>query len=151
MEALEAAVAELGAVPPSRRHRPAEMDITLERLRRAGEVCLPTVHAYGDHCAKVAWLTTLTSLNKAGCAHMDAIAARSVVVASVEEVAIAQRRTRKARKVPQQDFWLLCGHEAATESFRAVQAQQAKGKALAGTSAEDPEAGKRGSTHGDKV
>lgn len=54
IEALEGTVADLGAVRPPRRHNLVEMDITLERLRRAGEVCLPMARSYEDHCAKVA-------------------------------------------------------------------------------------------------
>ena len=40
MESLEGAVADLSAVPAPRKHTPAEMDVTLGRLRRTGEVCL---------------------------------------------------------------------------------------------------------------
>ena len=121
MEAPEGAMTELGVVAPPRRHRPAEMDITLEHLQRAREVCLPAARVYGDHCAKVAWLTTLASLDKAGCAHLDTIAARSIVVDTAEVVSAVQRRTRKASKVLQQDFWALRGHATVLESFRAVQ------------------------------
>ena len=147
MESLEDALSQLGAVPPARCHRPSEMDITLERLRRGCEICVPAARAYGDHCARAAWLTTLASLDKAGCAHLDALGTRSISVATAEEVCAAQRRTRKASKILHQDFWLGRGHVAAAESFKAVQAQQAKGK----SPVEDVEAGKRGSTHGDKV
>lgn len=85
--------------PPPRHHRPAELDITLERLRRAREVCLLVARLYGDHCAKVAWSMTLATLDKADCAHMDALAAWSIVVAITEEVVAAQRRTQKVSKV----------------------------------------------------
>ena len=108
---------------------------------------MPAARAYGDHCAKAAWLTTLASLDKAGCAHMDALAAGSIKVATAEEVCGAQRRIRKASKVLQQEFWTKRGHAAAEESFKAVQAQIAKGK----SAAEDTEASKRGSTRKDKV
>ena len=147
MESLEDALSQLGAVPPSRQHRPAEVDITLERLRQGCEFCVPAARAYGDHCAKAAWSTTLASLDKAGCAHMDALGAGSIGVATAEEVCAAQRRIRKASKVLQQEFWAKRGHAAATESFKAVQAQMAKGK----SPAEDLEASKRGSTRLDKV
>lgn len=151
MVALEEAVSHLGASAPPRRHKPEEMDITLERLRSAGEVCLPAARSYGDHCAKTAWSTTLASLDKAGCAHIDAVASRSVAVATLEEVAASHRRTRRASRVLLQDFWALRGHQEATESIRAVQAQRQKGKAPEGGSAGDAEAGRRGSTHVDKV
>ena len=147
MEILEDGLSMLGAVPPSRRHRPAEVDITLERLRNGCETCVPAARAYGDHCAKAAWIATLASLDKAGCAHLDAIATESVKVATAEEVCAAQRRIRKASKVLQRDFWQERGHDAAAESFKAVQAQQAKGKFRA----EDAEGSKRGSTREDKV
>ena len=147
MEILEDGLSMLGAVPPSRHHRPSEVDITLERLRHGCETCVPAARAYGDHCAKAAWLATLASLDKVGCAHLDALGTRSIKVASAEEVCAAQRRIRKAGKVLQQDFWLERGHDAAEESFKAVQAQQAKGKSRV----EDTEASKRGSTRGDKV
>ena len=109
---------------------------------------LPAARAYGDHCAKAAWSTTLATLDKAGCAHMDALAARSVGVATVAEVAAAQRRIREVSKVLLRDFWDPRGHEAATESFLAV---QAKGKAPADASGGGDGTGKRGSTDGDKV
>ena len=147
MESLENDLSQLGAVPPSRHHRPSELDITLERLRRGCEICVPAARAYGDHCAKAAWLATLASLDKAGCAHLDSLGTRSIKVATAEEVSAAQRRIRKASKVLQQGFWLERGHDAAAESFKAVHAQQAKGK----SQAEDAKVSKRGSTRGDKV
>ena len=147
MVSLEDSLKQLGAVLPARCHRPSEIDITLQRLRGGCEVCIPAARAYGDHCAKAAWLTTLASVDKAGCAHIDALGTRSVAVATAEEVSAAVRRTRKASKVLQQDFWVARGHDAAAASFQAVQAQQAKGK----SPAEDLEAGKRGSSRGDKV
>ena len=147
MESLEDGMLQLGAVPPPRHHRPSKLDIMLERLRRGCEICVPAARAYGDHCAKAAWLATLASLDKAGCAHLDALGTRSIKVATAEEVSAAQRRIRKAGKVLQQDLWLERGHDAAAESFKNVQAQQAKGKSRA----EDAEASKRGSTRGDKV
>ena len=147
MEILEDGLSMLGAVPPPRHHRPSEPDITLERLRLGCETCVPAARTYGDHCAKVAWLATLASLDKAGCAHLDALATGSTKVATAEEVCAAQRRIRKASKVLQHDFWGQRGHDAAEESFKAVQAQQAKGKSRA----EDAEASKRGSTRADKV
>ena len=113
---------ELGAISLVRCHRLAEMDITLERLRRGCEVCVPTARAYGDHCAKAAWLATLTSLDKVGCAHLDALGTRSIGVATAKEVSAPHRWTRKASKVQQQYFWLTREHDAATESFKAVQA-----------------------------
>lgn len=53
MESLKGALSDLDVVPPPRHHRAGEMDTSLERLHRTGEVCLPTARAYGDHCAKV--------------------------------------------------------------------------------------------------
>ena len=147
MEIIEDGLSMLGAVPPPRRHRPSEVDITFERLRQGCETCVPAARAYGDHCAKATWLATLASLDKAGCAHLDALATGSVKVATAEEVCGAQRRIRKAGKVLQHDFWLERGHDAAAESFKAVQALQAKGKSRA----EDAEGSKRGSTREDKV
>lgn len=71
------------------------------------------------------------SLDKAGCAHIDALAALSVAVATTEEVVAAHRRTRGVSKVLLRDFGEPRGQKDATMSFQAVQAQQAKGKALA--------------------
>lgn len=104
MEAVEGAVLTLGAVPPARCHRPSEMDITFQRLERAGEVFVPAARAYGDHCAKATWFATLASLDKAGCAHIDGLAARAVAVATPEETAAARNRTRKAGRVLLQDY-----------------------------------------------
>ena len=101
MVSLEDGLKQLGAVLPARCHRPSEIDITLQRLRGGCEVCIPAARAYGDHCAKAAWLTTLASVDKAGCAHIDALGTRSVAVATAEEVSAAVRRTRKASKVLQ--------------------------------------------------
>ena len=148
MESLEGAVEQLGVVPPARVHRPTEMDITLARLQKAVGICLPAARAYGDHCAKAAWTTTLASLDKAGCAHIDALATGSVAVATAAEVTAAQRRTRGAGKALLRDFWDPRGHDAATESFLAVQAKRRAPADDAGGSAGT---GKRGSTGGDKV
>ena len=99
LEILEDAVTQLGAVPPARTHRLAESDITFERLKNVGRVCVPAARSYGDHCAKVAWCETLTSLDKAGCAHIDALATRSVAVATAEESVNVERRMRKTNRV----------------------------------------------------
>ena len=127
------------------------MDITLKRLKNVGKVCVLAARTYGDHCAKVASCTTLASLDKAGCAHIDALATCVVVVATVEESVNAERRICKASKVLVEDYWARCGHEDATGSFRAVQVKQTKGKVPTAASVEVPEGGKRGSTYGDKV
>lgn len=123
------------------------MDIALVCLRRAGEVCLPAVHAYGDHCAKVAWTTAFASLSKAGCGHVDALATHSVVVATTGEVAATHRQMRKVSNAFVQDFWGPHGIAAAMESLRAAQALKKKGKAPMDV----PESDKRGATDGDKV
>lgn len=99
MEALEGAMVYLGALPPPRHHSPAEIDITLGHLRRAEEVCLSVARQYGNHCMKVAWAMTLASLDKAGYAHMDDIATRSIVVATAVEIATAQCRSWKVSNV----------------------------------------------------
>lgn len=128
MEVVKGVVAELGVLPPPRHHSSTEMDIILGRLRRAGEVCLPATRSYRDHCAKVASSTTLASLDKASCTHMDALATRSVVVATAAKVATAHRQVWKVSNVLLWDFWGPRGHEATMESLRVVQAQKAKGK-----------------------
>lgn len=91
MESLEGVVANLGTVSPPQKHAPTEMDVTLGRLQRAGEVCLPTARAYRDHCAKAAWTATFVSLQRGGCEHVDVLGARSVPVASTTEVVVGQR------------------------------------------------------------
>ena len=53
---------ELGAVPPPRRHTVNQMDATLDRLHRAGEVFLPAARAYSNHCPKAAWTAALIYL-----------------------------------------------------------------------------------------
>lgn len=93
------------------------MDVTLRHLRYAGEVCLSVAWAYGDHCTKVAWITAFASLDKARCGHLDTLATRSVVVATVEEVAIGHRRTQKTSNVFAQDFWVPRGCDAAMDSL----------------------------------
>lgn len=98
------------------------MDFTLEHCQCVGEVFLPTVHVYEDHYAKVGWLTALASLDKAACAHMDALATRSVTVATSEEVAAAYRRTRRDNNILLQDFWTSRGSKAVMVSLREVQA-----------------------------
>lgn len=131
METLEGAVADLGtssSPPPPRTHTLAEADVTLERLQRVGEVFLPAAHIYRDHCAKVGWLTALASLDKAGCAHMDALATRSVVVVTAEEVTAAYFRTRRSSNILLQDFWTPRGSEAVIASLREVQVQRARGE-----------------------
>lgn len=62
MERMEGAMTKLGAVPPSRGHTVAQLDKTLDRLYWAGEVFVPAARAYGNHCAKAAWLSALISL-----------------------------------------------------------------------------------------
>lgn len=99
LEALEGAVVQLSVVPP-REASSADRDRHhLGAPTVHWEVCLPVARAYGDHCAKVAWSTTLASLDKAGCAHMDALAAQYIVVATAEEADAVQRRTQKVSKV----------------------------------------------------
>lgn len=70
LEALEGAVVDLSALPSPRHHSTGEMDITVVRLCRVVEVCLPAAHAYGDHCMKVVWTMAFASLDKAGCGHV---------------------------------------------------------------------------------
>ena len=151
LEMLEDAVTQLGAVPSAGTHRPAETDITFARLKNVARVCVPAARSYGDHCAKAAWCEALALLDKVGCAHIDAIATRSVAVATAEEVASVERRTRKASKVLLEDYWALRGHEDATKSFQELQARKAKGKSPAVEPTEAREDGKRGSLRGDKV
>ena len=62
----------------------------------------------------------MASLDKTGYAHIDALATRSVVVATAEESTNVERRTRKASKVLLEDNWASHGHEDATKSFREV-------------------------------
>lgn len=93
MEAFQGAVADLNALPPPRRHIVWEMDISLERLRRAGEVCLSATWAYEDHCMKVSWTTAFASLQKAGCGHVDTLTTRSVPVATAEKVVVGHCQT----------------------------------------------------------
>lgn len=62
MESLEGAVTELGAVPLPRKHTPSQMDVTLDRLWRAGEICLPAARAYDEHCVKAAWTAAFVSM-----------------------------------------------------------------------------------------
>lgn len=107
---------DLGTLPPSRRQSVGKMDITLGRLCRTEEVCLLVSRAYGDHCAKVAWTTTFASLQKAGCGHLDTLATRSLAVATTEEVAARQCKTRKASNVFVQDFWASCGRDGLPSS-----------------------------------
>lgn len=129
MVVLEGTVAELGAVPP-RNHKLAQMDVTLARLQNVGEVFLPVARVYGDHRAKMGWLTALASLDKEGYAHLDAIATRSVAMATTEEVASSYCRTRRSSNVLLQDFWTLRGSKAVMTSLREAQTQRARGKAL---------------------
>ena len=139
MEVLEGAVGDLGAVPPPRTHTLEEMDVTLGRLRDVGKVFLPAARVYGDHCAKVGWVAALASLEKAGCGHLDALATRSVAVATAEEVAASHHRTRRASNVLLQDFWLSRGPGAAMASLRDVQAQRAKAKVPPAAPVADPQ------------
>lgn len=81
------------------------MDITLGCLLHAGAVCLPAARAYGDHCAKVSWITTLASLDKASCGHLNVLATRSVVVAIANEAIVVYRWMQKANNVLLHDFW----------------------------------------------
>lgn len=115
MESLEGTVADLGVVLPPRKHNPKDMDITLGRLCRTEEVCLPDARAYGDHCAKVAWTTAFASLQRVRCGHVDAT--RSVPVVSATQVAACQQQTRRASNIFTQDFWASCGHDATMESL----------------------------------
>ena len=117
MEAQEGALGKLGAIVSERTHRPAEMHITMERLRRGCESCVDAAHAYGYHCARATWLMTLATLDKAGCAHIDGVATGDVPVAMAAEVVGAHPRIRKASRVLQRDFWMKRGHEAAEASF----------------------------------
>ena len=105
---------------PPRIHTLAEIDVTLRRLQRVGEVFLSAARVYKDRCGMVGWLTALASLDKAGCAHMDALATCSVVVATAEEVAAAYHRTRRSSNVLLQDFWTPRDLEAAMASLRDV-------------------------------
>lgn len=84
---MEGAMTELGAVPPPRRHTVDQLDATLGRLHRAGEVFLPATRAYGNHCAKVAWVAALVSLQLAGCLLVDGLGVGSVPMVSTVEVA----------------------------------------------------------------
>ena len=83
-------------------------------------------------------MTTLASLDKAGCAHLDALATRSVAVATAEEADAAYRRTRKVSNVLLHDFWGPRGHDATMDSLRAVQAQKAQVKGKGKAPAEGP-------------
>lgn len=123
------------------------MDITLGRLLHAGAVCLPAARAYGDHCAKVSWITTLASLDKAGCGHLNVLATRSVVVAIANEAIVVYRWMQKANNVLLHDFWGPHSHDAAVESLWAVQAQKVKGK----TPVEGPRISERGGANRDTV
>lgn len=108
MEALEAVVADLGVVPPR------------GCLHRVGEMCLLVVWLYGDHCVKVAWTMAFDYLQKVVCRHVNALATRSVPVASTEEVATGHCQTQKVSNIFVQDFWALHGRDAVMDSLWAV-------------------------------
>ena len=118
MERMEGAMVDLGAVPPSRGHTVAQMDATLARLHRAGEVFVPAARAYGNHCAKTGWTAALVSLQRAGCAHVDGLGAGSVPVASAAEVASGRKAVRRASNTLFSEFWSSSGREATMESLR---------------------------------
>ena len=155
LEAQEGALSRLGAIVSERTHSPAEVHITMERLRRGCETCVNAAHAYGDHCARATWLATLATLDKAGCAHIDGVATGDVAVAMPAEVVASHPRIRKAGRVLQREFWTKRGHDAAEASFRIAQACQEKLKTPVevpeDAGKEVPEGGKRGSTHENKV
>lgn len=90
---------ELGAVPPPWRNTVVQMDVTLEHLHHAGEVFLPAARAYGNHCAKAAWMAALVSLQLAGCGHIDALGARTVPVVSAAKISSGQKQVRRASSV----------------------------------------------------
>ena len=147
MERLEGAVVELGAVPPPREHTVEQMDATLDRLHRAGEVFVPAGLSYANHSARVGWTAALVSLKQAGCAHVDGLGAGSVPVASVAEVASGRKEVRRASNALFRGFWASSGREATMESLRAALALKGKGKDVA----DGPGAGERGATTGDQV
>lgn len=91
MEALEGAMANLGAMLPPRKHALEEMDVTLGHLHHAEEVCLLAAQAYGDHCVKAAWTVVFASLQRANRRHVEALGTRSLPVASPLEVESCQR------------------------------------------------------------
>lgn len=95
MESLEGVVADLGAMPLAWKHAPAELDITLGRLCRAGEVCLPTAQAYGDHCARAMWMVAFVLLQRGGCEHVNALEGCSLPLASTAEIAAHQLQARR--------------------------------------------------------
>lgn len=120
MEVLEGTVVDLGAAPHPRTHSLKDMDATLGRLQNVGKVFLSGTRVYGDHCRKVGWLTALASLDKAGCAHLDALATRSIAVATTEEVAASYHWTQRGNNVLLQDFWVARGPEAVMASLTEV-------------------------------
>lgn len=125
-------------------HNLAEMDVTLGHLQSMEEVFLPTTHVYKDHYAKVGWRTALVSLNKVGCAHLDALVTRFVAMATAEEVAASYHGMRQSSNVLLQDFWMLHGSGVAMASLREVQVRRVRGKALAMA----PDASERRATDG---
>lgn len=139
MDSFEVIMSDIGTVPPVRRHRMCEIDVTLGRLSRARDTCLLTARAYGDHYAKVAWQKTFATMQKAGCGHLEALAIRFVLVVTAEEVVADHCQTQKAGNVFFQDFWATRERKAAMESLRAMLAQ-GKGKAVV----DDQGTGKRG-------
>ena len=131
MECLEGAIAELGGVPPPRSHTVEQLDVTLGRLHRSGEVFLPAARAYGNHCAKAGWTAALVSLHRAGCPHVDELGAGTVPVASAAEVAAGHTLVRRASNALAREFWASSGRTATMESIRVALAQKKKGKGLA--------------------
>ena len=123
---------ELDVVPPPWRHTVDQMDATLDRLRRAGEVFLPATRAYGNHCAKAAWTAALVSLQQAGCGHVEELGVGTVPVASAAEIASGQKQVRRASNALAKDFWAPSGRGATMESLRAALAQKIEGEGSGG-------------------
>ena len=147
MEYMEGAIAELGGVPPPRSHTVAQLDATLMRLQRAGEVFLPAARAYGNHCAKAGWTAALVSLQRAGCSHIDGLGDGSLPVASAVEVTAVHALVRRASNALARDFWAPSGRSVTMESLRVALAQKKKGKGPA----DGGGAAERGDTTGAQV
>lgn len=128
MECMESAISELGGVPPPWSHTVDQLDATLNRLHRAGEVFLPAARAYGNHCAKMGWTAALVSLQHAGCLHVDGLGAGSVPVASDADIAAGHSLVRRVNNALAREFWAPHGRSVTMESLRLSVAQKTKGK-----------------------
>ena len=131
MECMEGAISELGGVPPPRSHTVDQLDSTLNRLHRAGEVFLPAARAYGNYCAKTGWTAALVSLRRAGCPHVDALGAGALPVAPVADITAGHVLVRRANNVLAREFWSPHGRSVTMEALRLSVAQKTKGKGQA--------------------